>query len=119
VWLHSIAPRRVLCLSGRSRSPGQKLQAPPELAEHGIGRKELDPRCGQFYGERQAVETCADLGYRRGILVGDGEVRLRGPRLSMKSLTASYWERVSTSGNLFGSGTAISWWHLSVPQEVA
>ena len=39
--------------------------------------------------------------------------------LSMKSLTASYWERVSTRGNLFGSGITISWWHLSVPQKVA
>ena len=29
---------------------------------------------------RYAIETGADLGYRKGILVGDGEVCLRGPR---------------------------------------
>ena len=76
-----MAPREgPLPLGQVARSPGQKLEAPPEPAEHGIGRQELDPRRCQLYGERQAVETGADLGYRRGILVGEGEVRLGGPR---------------------------------------
>ena len=76
-WLQAIAPRRVCWRSGRSRAPpARSAEAVLEPAEHRLRREDSDARRRQLDGQRQAVESHADLGHGRRVLVGDLEVGL-------------------------------------------
>ncbi len=54
----------------------------PEAIRQTLGdlfqRHRTDARCGQFQGERDAIQTIADIGQGGGVGVGDLEGRLHG-----------------------------------------
>ena len=71
-------PQCLLPGGGIARATGQQRQPPLQAGEDGLRWEESDARRGQLDGERQAVQSTADLGHRRGILVVEGEFGLDG-----------------------------------------
>ena len=69
-------------LAGGEVTPtaGEQRQPLVEAGKQGGGRQDLDPRGGQFDGERETIEPAADGSDRRGIVLGHGEVGADGLR---------------------------------------
>ncbi len=82
---HVVAPcdRRaqgLLPLGKVARATGEQPEPVGQAAEHRLGCEDADTCRRQLDRQRQPVESHADLGNRRGILVGDLERRLHRPR---------------------------------------
>lgn len=107
VWLHSMAPLRVLCLSGRSLAPPvRSLRRLVRRARMELGGKSF-MRAAASSMARGSPSRRAQISATAGAFseVISKPAFVASAR-SIKSLTASYWERTSKVGNLFGSGIA-------------
>jgi hypothetical protein len=78
-----------------ARSSGEELEALIEALEQVLLREQLDSRCRELDGERQIVETAADLDDKRPVAI-ECETRLRASARSVKSSIASVSARGGT-----------------------
>jgi hypothetical protein len=72
-------PERLLALGQVAGPAAEELQAVSEAVAESLGREEVQARRGQLDGQRQAIETPADLEHRGGVVVGQAEVGSHGP----------------------------------------
>ena len=70
--------QRLLPLRQVARAAGQQLQPARQARQHGRGRKNFDPRGRQFDGERQTIQTGANLGDRGRVFPVELKIRLGG-----------------------------------------
>ena len=70
------APQRLLPVGEIARARLQQAEAALQPRQDRRGRQQLDARRGQLDRQRQPVQAGADLGDRRGVVVGDLESRL-------------------------------------------
>ena len=89
------------------RSSRQDLEPVREPLQQRLGRQEFAAGCGQFDGQRQAVQVHADLGDGAGIGRGHVKGRLDGLRAQHKEAYCSLLrEGISGEGCCVRSGTA-------------